>query len=153
MDDIVPALYRRILNEFNTSVRKDAWITVFENRLGRGLATQGDVQEYAGRIGKYAEKALIHGLAMENLPDGVIYWNIAKRTVEPLMRKMTDMINAAYAAELSKRYQKMRLGIKPVTVKFNADRCNAIMNGLVTQSMAAKEEGEEGDVEQQEGSS
>ena len=68
------------------------------------------------------------------------------------MRKMTDMINKAYTAELSNRYKSMRLGIKPATVKFNVDRCNANMNGLVTESMAAEEEGEEGDAKQQEGS-
>ncbi|MGI6107983.1 MAG: hypothetical protein ACOX8B_08650 [Lachnospiraceae bacterium] len=143
MDDVVPALYRKILNDFNTSVKKDAWITAFEKRQAQKTSTQRDIQEYAGRIGKYAENALIRGLAKDNLPDGIIYWNIAKRTVEPLMRKMTDMINQAYATELSNRYRAMHLGIKPITVKFNTDRCNAIMNRLVTESMAVsrKEEG------------
>ena len=140
MDDIVPQLYKKILNEFNNQVKKDAWIKSFEDRQKKGIATQKDVQEYAGRIGKYGQLSLIHGLRKDNLPDGIIYWNIAKRTVEPLMRKMTDMVNKAYSTELSSRYKKMKLGIKPVTAKFNQERCDAIMNKLVAASMAAAQE-------------
>lgn len=142
MDDIVPALYRKILNEFNTSVRKDAWITVFENRLGRGLATQEEADRYSERLGRYAAAALSDGLSPENLPDGVIYWNIAKRTVEPLLRKVTDMVNAAMEKILSAQHQKIGLGTKPVRAPFNQDRCDAIMNKIVNLSLGEENGGQ-----------
>lgn len=149
-DDIVPGFYRKILGDFEGKVKTDTWIKAFENRQKKGTSTQKEVQEYAGRIGRYGQDTLIHGLAKKNLPDGIIYWNIAKRTVEPLMKQMTDMVNEAYTTELSNRYKKMRIGIKPVTAKFNQERCDAIMNKLVAASMAAAQEaeGEEGDAGQ-----
>lgn len=140
MDDIAPALYKKILSEFNARVKRDSWIKAFNERQKKGTSTQKEVQEYAGRVGKYCQEALINGLRKENLPDGKIYWNIAKRTVEPMMKLVTNMVNEAYSAELSNRYKKMRLGIKPVTAKFNQERCDAIMNKLVAGSMAVADE-------------
>ncbi|MGI6205520.1 MAG: hypothetical protein ACOYJI_02655 [Anaerovoracaceae bacterium] len=141
MSDIVPDLYKKILRDFRSAVALDPWIKSFNKRLDAGKATQEDVQKYAGRIGKYGENALIRGLKKENLPGGIIYWNIAKRTVEPLMKIMAQMVNEAYTAELSNRYQKMHIGIKPVTVEFNQERCDAIMNKLVSVFMEAATEG------------
>lgn len=147
MDDIAPELYKNILSEFRARVRQDRWIKTFDSRQKKGTTTQKDVQEYAGRIGRHCQAALINGLRKENLPDGKIYWNIAKRTVEPMMKLVTDMVNKAYTEELSNRYKKMRLGIKPITRKFNQERCDAIMNKLVAASMAAadKTDAEEAD--------
>lgn len=133
MDDIVPALYDKILKDFKSHVALDPWIKAFRKRLKKGNATQNDVQEYAGRVGRYGQDALIRGLQRDNLPDGKLYWNIVKRTVEPLMRLMTDMVNDAYKAELGKRYKRMGIHIKLVTVGFNQERCDDIMNKLVAE--------------------
>ena len=143
MDDIVPALYRKILSDFNTSVKKDAWITAFEKKISQGSATQEDADRYSELLGLYAASALTAGLVPENLPDGKIYWNIAKRTVEPLLRKVTDMVNAAMEKILSAQHQKIGLGTKPVRAPFNQDRCDAIMNKIVNLSLGEENGGAE----------
>ena len=89
----------------------------------------------AGILGKAAAKALSKGLRLENLPDGKIYWNIAKRTVEPLLREVTDMVNDAVVIIIEAEHKKKRIGIKPKRAPFNQDRCDAIMNKVVRMSM------------------
>jgi hypothetical protein len=89
----------------------------------------------AGIPEKAAAKALSRGLRPENLPDGKIYWNIAKRTVEPLLREVTDRINDAMVTIIEAEHKKKRIGVKPVRAAFNQDRCDAIMNKVVRMSM------------------
>lgn len=143
MDDIAPALYRKIMNEFNASVKKDAWIMSFQKKLANGSATQKEADHYSELLGRYAAAALSDGLSPENLPDGKIYWNIAKRTVEPMLRRVTDMVNAAMEKILSAEHKKIRLGTKPVRAPFNQDRCDAIMNKIVALSLGEENGGTE----------
>ena len=89
----------------------------------------------AGIPEKAAAKALSRGLRPENLPDGKIYWNIAKRTIEPLLREVNRMVNDAMVVIIEAAHKKKRIGIKPVRAAFNQDRCDAIMNKVVRMSM------------------
>lgn len=138
-EDIVPALYKKILREFNRQVNDDTWITGFRARLEK--ATQEDVDKYAQRLGKYASKALRDGLKPENLPDGKIYWNIAKRTIEPLLKNVTGMVNDAMTTVISSSHSKMNLGVKPAEAPFNQERCDAIMNRIVNLSLGVNNGG------------
>ena len=133
--DIVPELYRQILTDFNSQVALDPWIKAFNKRLKVGEATQEEAQEYAGRLGKHAASALNSSLRAENLPDGRIYWNIAKRTIEPILKKVTEMVNGAMVSIIKAEHKKKRIGIKPVGAEFNQDRCDAILNKIVSVSM------------------
>ncbi|MGI6557136.1 MAG: hypothetical protein ACOX1H_07520 [Pseudoramibacter sp.] len=89
----------------------------------------------AGIPEKAAAKALSRGFRPENLPDGKIYWNIAKRTIEPLLREVTDMVNDAVVIIIEAEHKKKRIGIKPKRAPFNQDRCDAIMNKIVNLSL------------------
>lgn len=138
--DIVPALYKRIKKDFKSLVASDPWVRAFNKQLKKGEATQKDVANYAGVLGKAASKALKRGLAPGNLPDGKIYWNIAKRTIEPLLREVTNMVNDAMVSVIKAEHKKKRIGIKPQRAEFNQDRCNAIMNKVVNMSLGGVDE-------------
>ncbi|MGI6205515.1 MAG: hypothetical protein ACOYJI_02630 [Anaerovoracaceae bacterium] len=140
MSDIVPDLYKKILRDFRSAVALDPWIKSFNKRLDAGKATQEDVQKYAGILGRTASKALNRGLTPENLPDGKIYWNIAKRTIEPLLREVTEMVNGAMVSIIEVQHKKKRIGIKPQRAKFNQDRCDAIINKIVNMSLGVVDE-------------
>lgn len=134
-NDIVPALYAGILKDFKNKVAHDAWVKGFDKRLKNGKATQDDAAKYADILGHAASQALSTGLRPENLPDGKIYWNIAKRTVEPLLQEVTDMVNDAMVIIIEAEHKKKRIGIKPKRAPFNQDRCDAIMNKIVNLSL------------------
>lgn len=141
--DIVPALYEKILKDFNAKVALDPWIKAFLKRVENGTASQNDALTYAEKLGGYAEEALQRHLTEKNLPDGKIYWNIAKRTIEPLMRIVCDDISAADEKILQATYKKLRLGIKPVGAEFNQDYMNGVMNEIVGLSLYEPDEGSE----------
>ena len=112
-------------------------------RVKDGTAAQEEADSYAERLGKYAAAALIHGLSPDNLPDGKIYWNIAKRTVEPLLRRVHAMVSDAMVSIIETQHKKIRLGTKPVRAPFNQDRCDAIMNKIVKVSLGEDNGGTE----------
>jgi phosphate uptake regulator len=138
-DDIVPDLYDQMMKRFRSSVAMDPWVKAFSKRLKAGKATQEEAQNYAGRIGKHAASALSSSLRAENLPDGRIYWNIAKRTIEPLLREATEMVNDAMVSIIEAEHKKKRIGMKPIRAGFNQDRCDAIMNRTVNLSFEAED--------------
>lgn len=142
-EDIVPALYEKILKDFNAKVALDPWIKAFLRRVENGTALQNDVLTYAEKLGGYAEEALQRCLSEKNLPDGKIYWNIAKRTIEPLMRIVCNDIGVVDEKVLQATYKKLRLGIKPVGAEFNQDYMNGVMNEIVGLSLYDSDEGPE----------
>lgn len=134
-NDIVPALYENIHGDFQNAVAMNPWVKAFKKRLEKGKATQMDIDTYASYLGKSAAKALVRGFSEENLPDGKIYWNIAKRTIEPLLREVNEMINDAMVSIISAEHKKKRIGAVPKRAAFNQDRCDAIMNKVVDLSL------------------
>lgn len=139
-NDIVPALYKKIHNDFDGIIAVNPWIKAFKKRLSKERATQQDADIYADYLGQAAAKALSRGLSDENLPDGRIYWNIAKRTIEPLLREVSEMVNDAMVSIISVEHKKKRIGAVPKRAVFNQDRCDAIMNKVVNMSLGVDDE-------------
>lgn len=131
-EDIVPALYKEILDEFNNLVGNDSEIKNFAKKLDKGTATQDEASKYARRLGDHASKALIDNLIEDKMPDGKVYWNIADRTVKPLLQVVNKLVNEAMTEIISRQYKSQRIGIKPVDAPFPENRVNKILNKLVS---------------------
>ena len=136
--DIVPELYDKIQRSYKSLVALDPWIRAFNKRKEKGNIVQDDVLEYANRLGGCAEKALGAFLIDKNLPDGRIYYNIAKRTIEPIMRQIYEKVTAAEEIALKAMYKKQRIGIKPVQGPFNQEYMEGIIWELVRASQYGK---------------
>ena len=101
MTDAVPELWEQISRDFNRSASTDIWIRSFLRRVKDGTATSEEASVYAGRLGTHAGKALARALKKESLPDGKLYWNIADRTIRPLLTEVHRRVNDAAAAVLA----------------------------------------------------
>lgn len=88
MTDAVPELWEQISRDFNRSASTDVWIRSFLRRVKDGTATSEEASVYAGRLGTHAGSALARALKKESLPDGKLYWNIADRTIRPLLTEV-----------------------------------------------------------------
>ena len=148
--DIVPELYEKIQRSYKRLVALDPWIRAFNKRKEKGAIVQDEVLEYANRLGLCAEKALGAFLVDKNLPDGRIYYNIAKRTIEPLMRLIYEDVTSSEEIALKTMYKKQRIGIKPVRVPFNEEYMDGIIWELVRASQYGK--GQSGRTEQNDNS-
>ena len=93
--DVVPVLNEKIQTSFQSNMMRDRRIAQISKRIRDGTATFVDGHDYAERLGESLSKALISNLNEENLPDGRLYYNIAKRTVTPALRNNYELTNEA----------------------------------------------------------
>lgn len=140
MTDIVPELYAEILKDFKQNCASDTNIQKFAKKLKAGTATQADAAEYSKRLSKAASKALLKNLTSEKLPDGRLYWNIANRTVKPLLKTVHEMTVDAASEIVTAENRKNNIGIKPVKPPFPEERADTFINKLVNISLQASQE-------------
>lgn len=128
--DIVPELWEKIETTFDSKVRMDPAIKVFNTKVENGTAEGKDTFQYTQRLGEHASSTLSLYITSENMPEGKIHWNIATRTVLPLLRKVHRMVNDAAVAVQIIEDEKNGIGIKPVEIVFPEDRINDLLNKL-----------------------
>lgn len=137
--DVAPALAGAIDTTFNSLVSADAVIRSFNSKLSKGTATQRDVFNYTSRLGLHASKSLTLCLKPDNLPDGKMYWNIATRTIKPLLQRVHSMVIEAAIAVQSTDDQRNGIGVKAMATAFPEERINDLLNKLC--SLDLSEEG------------
>ena len=139
--DIAPQLASNINNTFDSMIAADAVIKGFNAKLANETVTQRDVFNYAQRVARHAASSLSFSITPEVLPDGRIYWNIATRTIKPLLQRVHELINDAANAVQSIEDRKANIGIKPKSAPFPDDRISDLLNKLC--SLVITEEGED----------
>lgn len=130
MQDISEKLLEKIQRDFAEKVNKDVFIKAYLRKLRGGTATQEDTSLYARMLGEKLSETLQQDLTQEVLPNGTLYYNIAEKTVKPMMvQNFNDVQDKA--AEVQKTLDKMqKIGLKPVKANIPEDRLNGILNGL-----------------------
>jgi hypothetical protein len=118
MEDISP----KLLEELQEAFRRNLEGLEFN---GNSYAS---ASAYSADVGEALANAFSEILKEEKLPNGRMYWNIAKKTVEPMLQQNYNL--AADAAAVAQRavYQDMGLGLNPVRPEFNQDKANGLMN-------------------------
>lgn len=126
--DIVPALYEKIQSAFEKNMKASRQIQSFQRK---DKHTAKEVSLYSAEVGKCASKALSDCLSEADLPNGKLYWNIAQRTIIPLLRRAYEMVMDA--AEEMQRQEDEKLGINltPVRPEFPEERARGLINKLI----------------------
>ena len=130
MTDAVPELWEQISRDFNRSASTDVWIRSFLRRVKDGTATSEEASIYAGRLGTHAGSALTRALKKESLPDGKLYWNIADRTIRPLLTEVHRRVNDA-AAVLAAENKRNGIGLKPMRGPWPENRVKDLIDKIV----------------------
>lgn len=131
MTDIAPELYKAIETDFDARMATDPIIRSFRKKLEKATATSEDVSEYARRVGECASAAMISVLKEENLPNGVLYLNIAQKTIKPIFMKAHQLINEAAVTVQAVNDKKTGIGLKPIMADFPEERVDALIYKLV----------------------
>lgn len=143
MEDVAPKLYEQIHKSFIGKTKRNIDIRSFSSKLKEGRAEPEDVSLYARALGECASEALVENIKQDELPDGKLYWNIAERTITPLLEEVHKMVNDA-AADIQKRIDETRnIHMNPVRAEFPEERIRALLNGLMKALEEAEEDGEE----------
>lgn len=137
--DVVPVLNERIQTSFQSEVMKDRRIAQITKRIRDGTATMTDGHDYAERLGEHLSRALTSNLTAETLPDGKLYYNIAKRTVTPALQNNYELTNEV-AADIQKIIDKdAGIGIKAVKADFPEERVQGLIDMMTKEGISLED--------------
>lgn len=138
-EDVVPGLLEDIQNRFRTNMNKSQPLQRVRQRMEAGTATLRDVHTYTENVGFSLSDALRGALTPDKLPDGRMWYNIADRTLGPMVRQSYDMSNQVATEILEARDRAEGLGLNAVTADYPEDR----VSGLVRKAADAADAGED----------
>lgn len=137
--DVVPVLKEKIQTSFQSNMMRDRRIAQISKRIRDGTATFVDGHDYAERLGESLSKALISNLNEENLPDGRLYYNIAKRTVTPALRNNYELTNEAAEQIQSIIDSGLGIGLKSVIAEFPESRIKGLIDKMTTEGISLED--------------
>ena len=132
MEDIAPELYERIKSTYENEKASSKKLDAFLEKVKKGNAAYEDVYDYAGELGRCLESAFSHNISDDVLPDSMMYYNIAKRIIEPMLKKSHDDIAAQCSAVQHSLNKKAGIGLNAVKPEYDKARTEAIINYVCT---------------------
>lgn len=129
--DIVPELLRLLRERFGDGVANDREVKRIVEKIANGTAKLSDVHDYSIATGETLSKALSEIMTPDRLPDGRIYWNIADRTIKPLIEQEYSLVNeiAEQIQEIVNESDGIRL--EAVRAEFPEGRIKGYLDKLV----------------------
>ncbi len=128
--DIAPALLEKLRNAFNEKFNQNKKIKDLYQVIQEGKATYAEVNELSIQVGDILAEVFQENLSSAILPDGRMYYNIAKKTVEPMMVNNYNIVidNGVIVQELLN--QKAGMRIKVQVPALNQSRIDGIIDRL-----------------------
>ena len=136
--DIVPALLEEIEDAFEEKVNSSKKLKRIEEKINKKLAKLEDGHVYAEEIGDLLSGVLREKITAEKLPDGKLYWNIADRTVRPMLGQNHKLVNDT-AEEIQAIQDEMDgVGLKAVRSEFPEERVRGLIDKMASESEVEK---------------
>lgn len=132
MDDIAPYLLEEIQKEFDSLYRKNKKIQKLLEIINSGRGTYEEANEYAIEVGEILAKCYADSITEDTLPDGKMYYNIAKRTIEPTMQNNFDLISNVSVSAQEALNQKASIGLAVEYPEINQYKIDSIINKLTS---------------------
>lgn len=128
--DIVPELSEKIQNEFKNKSEKSKVLKKKILDLKAGKATHLDSNEFAIEVGNILADVFKNEITEDVLPDNKMYYNIAKRLIEPNMKNNFDIVSD-YSKEVQEVLnKKSNISLKAIKPELNQDRIDGIVNKI-----------------------
>ncbi|EGS34163.1 hypothetical protein HMPREF9489_0599 [Finegoldia magna SY403409CC001050417] len=126
--DIVPDLLDLIEKSFQNKFKKDEKIKKLETLLFEKKSNHMSSNEYAMRLGDILSECYLENISEGILPNETMYYNIAKRIIEPTLKKNYELVST-YASDTQTNLNRQAgLNIKGLKPEINQDRIDGIIN-------------------------
>ncbi len=125
MNDISIELLEKIKELFNLNYDQSKKVESALNLLEKGRATYADAQDYAIEVGEILANAL-GIITTDKLPNGKMYYNIAKKILEPTLTNNYTLISDYSKQVQSNLNQSANIGLKSIASELNQDRIHGI---------------------------
>lgn len=128
--DIVPELLEAIQSDFNKGLNKSPRLRKIQKQIEEGNVSFTEANNYALEVGEILSKSLQDHIKADILPDGKMYYNIAKRIMEPVLGKNYELISEIAVKVQGILNKKAKMRILPQKPKLNQDRINGFVEKL-----------------------
>lgn len=135
MADIAPELLKKIQNHFHSEYANNDLIKRLFVKIQNGTATYKEANEFAIEVGDILARAYKSNLSSSVLPDGKMYYNIAKSILNPTMENNYNLITNVTNQIQTSLNSAAGIGIKPITPKLNQDRIDGIINRVSSEDV------------------
>lgn len=128
MEDIAPKLLERIKSDFEKEFSSDTSVAEIYKKINEGTATYLDANEFSIRAGEILAGVFGRDLSSDILPDGRMYYNIAKIVVEDPLKNNYGIITDVTEDIQNILNKNAGIGIKAIKPEINEDRINGIID-------------------------
>ena len=128
MEDITPKLLEQIQKEFQSNFAKNEKISRLYAKIEKKTASYKEANDFAIEVGEILADAYRDNLSSGVLPDGKMYYNIARRILNPTMENNYNLINDVTARVLQALNEAANIGIRPIKPDLPRDRINGIID-------------------------
>ena len=126
--DIAPGLLEKIQSDFQRFFEANRNIAGLYEKVRDGTATYAQVHEFAILTGQELATAFRLNLSSAVLPEGRLYYNIAKRIIEPTLKNNYELVCDVAAEVQSRMNEAAGIGIRSIKPELNTDRIDGIVN-------------------------
>lgn len=128
--DIVPNLLKEIDKGFKERTKESKILKEKLDALKNDKATYKDANEFAIEVGNILSDAFKDNLSAGILPDNKMYYNIAKRLIDPNMTRNYDLVSEYSKEVQSILNKKANISIKAQKSEINQDRIDKIVDKI-----------------------
>lgn len=128
--DIVPELLEKIQSEFKSKTAKSKILKKKILALQSQKVTHKDSNEFAIELGKILADTFKGEITEDVLPDGKMYYNIAKRLIEPNMKNNYDLVSDYSRNVQDVLNKESNISLKAIKPQLNQNRIDGIVNKI-----------------------
>lgn len=128
--DIVPELLEAVQSDFIKGLKKSPRLRKIQKQIEEGNVSFTEANNYAIEVGEILSRSLQDHIKADILPDGKMYYNIAKRIMEPVLGKNYELISEVAVKVQGILNKKAKMRILPQKPKLNQDRINGFVEKL-----------------------
>ena len=137
-DDVLPGLLKEVQAKFEAEFGKSNVVEDAFKKLKAKKATYSTANNFAIEVGEILARALQSVVTADRLPDGKMYYNIAKRLLEPVLGNNYKTV-ADYAVKVqSDLNKKAKIGLNAKKPVLNQDRIDGFINRLSSEDDFSK---------------
>ena len=128
MGDIAPQILKQLDEDFQRRIKENKKIQSLYKKVKEGRATYKEANGFAIEIGEALSSVFQKNLSSSSLPDGKLYYNIADRTIRPMMQNNYELVSEV-SREVQEVLNEMNgIGIKAIKPELNEDKVAGIIN-------------------------
>lgn len=126
-DDVLPALLEEVQDNFGQEFVKSEVVDKALKTLEAKKATYANANDFAIEVGEILSKALTTSVTADKLPDGKMYYNIAKRLLEPVLQQNHELV-ADYSSKVQTILnESAKISLVAQPVELNQDRIDGFI--------------------------